>query len=155
MRDQAARPANWQVPRETPRWYEWVIAIVLMLAVLGHFVVKPAVEALLQGAGRVVGSVAHGLSVFLQAQYAVARFSIEHDPQVVALLGPSVACPLVDQVQWLDSQGRQELAFTFPVAGSRRSGQAHVIVGNVGGEYRPVSIIVEVADQCVLVPPLP
>ena len=52
-------PGSSHHAHRLPRWYEWLIAVVLVVAVAGHFVIRPAVESALPGIGQ-------GFAVFLQ-----------------------------------------------------------------------------------------
>ena len=143
-----------QSRHETPRWYEWLIAVVALSAIVGYFVVKPAVERTVQGLAQLATTVAAGVGEFVAAEYEVARFSIEQDPQVIAHLGEPLEFPPLEQVQWPSAQKADELNFTFTVTGPRGSGEARVVVAAVQDQFRPVSIVVIVDDACLLVPPL-
>ena len=152
-----AWPAGSHRAHRRPRWYEWLIAVVLVVAVLGHFVLRPAFDRLYGAGQHALGQglsvVLQGIAQFVQIEYAQACDRIEHDPQLAVLLGGPVLCPPIEQVQWLDSQGREELAFTFPIRGPLASVEAHVVVPIIGALPGPASITVTLADQSVLVLP--
>jgi hypothetical protein len=124
------------------RWYEWLIAFVLVVALLGHFVIRPALESALPRIGQGLAVFLQGIAQFAQIEYATACDRIEHDPQLAVLLGGPITCPPIEQVHWLDSQGREELAFSFPINGPLASGEAHVVVPIVGDQPGPASITV-------------
>jgi len=140
--------------RESPRWYEWLIAVVALLALLVYFVVKPAMETAMQGFGAAVSAVAQGVGEFVAAEYEVACFSIEQDPQVIAHLGEPIEFPTLEQVRWPTAQQADELTFTFTVSGPQGSGDARVVAAPQQDDFRPVSIVLIVDDKCLLVPPL-
>ncbi len=148
-----AWPGSPQRASRTPRWYEWLIAVVLAVALLGHFVIRPALESALPRIGQGLAVFLQGIAQFAQIEYAQACDRIENDPQLAVLLGGPITCPPIEQVHWLDSQGREELAFTFPISGPLASGEAHVVVPIVGDQPGPASITVTLADQSVLVLP--
>jgi hypothetical protein len=117
---------------------------------LGHFVIRPALESALPRIGQGFAVVLQGIAQFVQIEYAQACDRIEHDPQLAILLGGPIACPPIEQVHWLDSQGRDELAFTFPISGPLASGEAHVVVPIVGDQPGPASITVTLPNKMTL-----
>ena len=143
-------PGSPHRAHRSPRWYEWLIAVVLVVALLGHFVIRPALESALQRIGQGLAVFLQGIAQFAQIEYVQACDRIEQDPQLAVLLGGPVTCPPIEQVHWLDSQGREELAFAFPISGPLASGEAHVVVPIVGDQPGPASITVTLPNKMTL-----
>ena len=119
------------VPRRRTGWLAWVAAALLVLLALGYFVVKPQAERIVNGALEIANtaltSILKGLSALVVRLFDDACRRVEKSDEVKALLGDPIQCAPIEQTEWIDTQGRQELEFRFKITGPKGAGQAHVI----------------------------
>jgi Cytochrome oxidase complex assembly protein 1 len=120
----------------------WFAAILVLLAAFGYFVVKPLVERVVAGAGAVIGAFAEVAAEAAQLGFEMASDQVQQSPEARAILGEPIECAAVEQTEWIDAQGRNELEFRFAVSGPKGAGVAYVIAvpSETGIELKRVEI---------------
>jgi hypothetical protein len=133
----------------------WVAAILVLIAALGYFIVKPLVERALMGAGAVIGVFALAAAEAAQVSFEMACDQVRQSPEAIALVGEPIVCAPIEETEWLDPQGRQTLEFKFGVKGPKGAGVAHAVVAPIasGFEIRSVELRGPAGDVVLL--PLP
>ncbi len=114
-------------PRRKARLLAWVVAVLFILAVAGVLVVKPLVTSALNGLGAALASFLQGLGAAVQAPFDEACDRVQQSAEVIALFGAPIECAPIEQTEWIDTEGRNELEFKFKFTGPKGTGQANVI----------------------------
>lgn len=138
------------------RWFEWVLAIVLLVLAFGHFVVRPAAERIAQGLGGLATMIAAGAAQALAQSHELACQAIEQDVYARELLGSELVCAPLEHVTWLPTRDGETVEFQFEVVSSTGKRATALLVARMEQDGPQIESVVLTNDEAsVLLVPLP